>query len=169
MRSASVSQSYKECQKRLLTLRKEVGDLEASDMKNESLHNVGERVNQELSEVGATLTALSKAVGSASDMDLWQKKIANAQNEQRALVAAMREVLRKRDLVKEEEDAKKALLERRYENLDSVKLDNEYKINASAGNSVSMLSQYIEMSKGAVSEFRRQRMLLGNNKKREKS
>lgn len=45
--------------------------------------------------------------------------------------------------------------------MDSVKLDNEYKINASASNSTSMLAQYIEMSRGAVQEFRRQRQLLG--------
>lgn len=159
MRSASVSQSYKECQKRILSLRKEVADLEG---KGDVGGDVAvEQINQELGEVGATLSALSKAVGSGADMDLWQKKITNGQNEVRTLVAAVREVLRKRDLAKEEELAKAALMDRRYENLDSVKLDNEYKINASANNSTSMIAQYIEMSRGAVQEFRRQRQLLG--------
>ncbi len=165
-RSNSVSQSFKETQKRLLALRKEIADLESDvDGKNTGVLNV-DILSSQLGEIGATLNALSKAVGSGTDMDLWQKKIQNAQNEQRTLVASLRELTRKRDLVKEEELAKAALLDRRYDSLESVKLDNEYKINASASNSTSMIAQYIEMSRGAVQEFRRQRQLLGEIKRK---
>jgi hypothetical protein len=145
MRSASVSASFKECQKKLLALRRHVASLEGNEnpgsatqqaAKPESEAVGAEQTSAELDELAATLAALLKAVGVAPDMDLWRRKIATAQAEQRELSASLQAVTAKRMREQEEEQAKKALLERRYD-MDSVRLDREYKINASADNSVS--------------------------------
>ncbi len=144
MRSASVSASFKECQKKLLALRRHVAVLEGSGEpgtakpENAAAEATlpAEQAAAELDELGATLAALLKAVGAGADMDLWRRKIATAQAEQRELSASLQAVAARRMREQEEEMAKKALLERRYD-MDSVRLDREYKINAAADNSVS--------------------------------
>jgi hypothetical protein len=146
MRSASVSASFKECKKKLLALRRHVASLEGGSenpgnatqqSKTPESEAVGaEQASAELDELAATLAALLKAVGAGADMDLWRRKIGTAQAEQRELSASLQAVTAKRMREQEEEQAKKALLERRYD-MDSVRLDREYKINASADNSVS--------------------------------
>ena len=59
--------------------------------------------------------------------------------------ATLREVLQRHSLAREEEEEKR-MMDRRYD-MDSVKLDNEYKINAAASDSVDMVTRYIEMGR----------------------
>ena len=72
MRSGSVSTSFKECQKTLLRLRKEVGDLETEDVTVVAgavdLRDM--ELRTQLEDLGTTLAALLKAVGPGADMDM---------------------------------------------------------------------------------------------------
>ena len=140
-----MSASFKECQKKLLALRRHVATLEGGGDPGTTLSKPegeaaagpvdADQVAAELEELSATLAALLKAVGATADMDLWRRKIATAQAEQRELSASLQTVTARRMREQEEENAKKALLDRRYD-MDSVRLDREYKISASANNSV---------------------------------
>ena len=160
MRATSISQSFKEAQKRLLDVRRRVEDFDEADSATAAATDefqVGPRgplptlpltnffslsqLQKDIDELGTTLTALHKA---AAD-DLWKRKIQNAQNEQRMMSATLREVLQRHNLAREEEEEKR-MMDRRYD-MDSVKLDNEYKINAAATDSVDMVTRYIEMGR----------------------
>ena len=115
-------------------------------------------LQNELNELASTLATLLKAIPQ-SDQDIWKRKINNAQSEQRMISQSLKEICRRRDKEKEDEESKKSLLDRRYD-LDNVKLDNEYKMNAAASNSVNMVSQYIQMGKNTIAAFREQRELM---------
>ena len=154
MRSTSLSQSFKETQKQLLETRRRVEDFDEA-VGDDGVDEL--QLQKEINDLGVTLGALLKAVSSGDD--LWTRKIQNAQNEQKMMNSTLREACKRRNIAREEEEEKRALQDRRYD-LDSVKLDNEYKINAAATDSVDMVSRYIEMGRSTVAEFRRQRVLL---------
>ncbi len=176
MRSASVATAFKEAQKKLVWARREVAELEEGRRGEEKEGE--EDLSSVLSEVLLTLSSLSKTLSSAPEMDLWKKKVNTALSEQRELATALAKHLETKRTEKEDEAAKKALFDRRYD-LDSVRLDTDYAINASASTSVSfflsfffliffffffyqvsMLGQYLEMGRSTVAEFRRQREML---------
>lgn len=138
-------ESYKNIQKQLLILRRKVGDL--SEDKLDSIDNIDDNITIEkdlslqLDNLGSTLILLGKQNSSGgnisegiqtidSQREMWKQKINNALAEQRAISALLRDVCRKRDTIRAEQQLQKGLNDRRY-NLDSVVLDNEYKMSES--------------------------------------
>lgn len=158
MRATSVSESFKSATKQLLQLRKEIGDLESS--KDFAVLNSRELdLQNQVNVIGATLGALLKALPQGSERELWKRKIQNAQNELKMVGQGFRELCKQRDVLREEEESKKLLQDKMYD-FNSVKVDTEYKINESASNSINMVTQYIEMGRSTLAEFRRQREIL---------
>jgi hypothetical protein len=170
---ATMQEAYKQAQKGLLSLRKDVQDY--ADDPAAPVERERELANQ-LEGLAATLAALSKSSPPEQQKEMWKQKIGNAIAEQKMISSTLREVCRKRDASRAEEEHKKGLHDRRY-NLDSVLLDNEYKVNESgaclavrvcastdmlgeAANSTNMVAQYIDMGRSVVEEFRRQRGIL---------
>jgi hypothetical protein len=123
-----MQEAYKQAQKALLGLRKDVQDLVENP--NAPVERERELASQ-LESLGATLAALAKSAPPAeAQREMWKQKISNATADQKMILTTLREACRKRDLLRAEEEHKKGLHDRRY-NLDSVLLDNEYKVNES--------------------------------------
>jgi len=114
-----------------------------------------------LEELGQLLQSLNKSATSLPQdaRETWKGKIRNALSEQRMLLSSLKETCRRRDKKREDDEAKRALLERRYED-DTVMLDHNYQMNSSLNNSKAMVTSYIQVGRGLLTEFRRQRALL---------
>merc|ERR1711991_533876 len=134
-----------------------MGEKRVATMRATSISQSYMELQKQIDQLGASLATLLKAVPPTDD--LWRRKIQKAQNEQKMMQTALREVCKRRNIAREEEEEKRALQERRFD-VGGVKLDNEYKIHAAASDSVSMVQRYIEMGRATVGEFRRQRALL---------
>lgn len=201
-------ESFKNVQKQLLILRKEVNELkDHHDDGDDDGHGGGgggdtkeRELASQLDQVYQTLMVLSKqttptstssspspsssSASSGDAKEVWKQKISNAMAEQRSISNTLKDICRRRDSARAEKELQRGINDRRY-NLDSVVLDNQYKLSQSgkmghgicagggrgvcistivthhtATNSQNMVAQYIDMGKAAIEEFRRQRGIL---------